>query len=765
MPLLYGILIVLAVLLLLLLIAAWIFWVSPQTLFRIGFWCLTFFFYRIRVFGGQNIPATGGVLLISNHVSWLDGFLLLFASPRPIRPVAWAGNFENGFLRWLALHCGMILLGTRPKELLKSLKEAQQGLKNGDVIAIFPEGGITRTGQVQGFRPGLTRMLEDTGAKVVPVYLDQVWGSIFSYAGGTFFWKWPKRIPYPISIHVGEPLPDTAEVFEIRQAILHLGSEAMQNRPTATTLLPEAFIRQCQRRLFVSKAADTLGGDVTGGELLTRTLILRALLNRGTLGADEKYVGVLLPPSVPAVIVNTAVTLDRRIAVNLNYTVSEEVINDCIRQCGIKHILTSHKFLEKMEFKNLEAELVCLEDFKDSATWMDKAIGAMQAYTLPASLLSWYLGLGSIQPDDTMTIIFTSGSTGSPKGVMLTYANVAHNTEAIDQVIQLTPNDVILGILPFFHSFGYTVTLWTVLGLDVKGGYHINPLQPGQVGRLCEQQKGTILLSTPTFLRGYLRKVTDEFKTLDVVVAGAEKLPKEVADSFEEKFKCRPVEGYGTTELSPLVSVNIPPSRSTGNFQVDRKEGSVGRPVPGVTVKCVDLETGADLGPGESGMILVKGPNVMKGYLNRPEETAKVLKEGWYTTGDVGFVDEDGFIFITGRESRFSKIGGEMVPHIRIEEEIGKILAGGDSDEMKAAVTAVPDAKKGERIVVIHTKVAKTPQEICEGLSATGLPNLYIPGSDSFVEVETLPILGTGKLDLRALKKLATDRFAPSPTT
>jgi acyl-[acyl-carrier-protein]-phospholipid O-acyltransferase/long-chain-fatty-acid--[acyl-carrier-protein] ligase len=417
--------------------------------------------------------------------------------------------------------------------------------------------------------------------------------------------------------------------------------------------------------------------------------------------------------------------------------------------------------MDKMDFK-LEAEIVYLEDLKDKPTVADKALSYFEANLLPAGLLESRLGLTRVRPDDVLTVIFTSGSTGTPKGVMLSYANIASNVSAIDQVVHLRETDVLVGILPFFHSFGYTVTLWGVAALNIQGAYHYSPLDARQIGKLIAKNKATLLLTTPTFLRSYLRRCeAEEFKSLDVVVCGAEKLPKDLADDFEKKFGVRPVEGYGTTELSPLASVNIPPSRSINNFQVDRKEGSVGRPVPGVTAKVTDLDTGEELSAGKPGMLWISGPNVMKGYLHQPEKTAEMIKDGWYQTGDVAFIDEEGFIHITGRESRFSKIGGEMVPHIRIEEELERLLGPSAEGKPQVAVTAVPDAKKGERLIVLHTRLEKTPDELRKGLAEAGLPNLFIPAADGFVEVGEIPILGTGKLDLRGVKAMAMEKAIP----
>jgi 1-acyl-sn-glycerol-3-phosphate acyltransferase len=728
--------------------------VIPQAVIRFVVWLMAHTLYRIKLHNRHYLPDEGGALLVANHVSWLDGILLLLISSRPIRMIVYAGNFKQNWLKWMANLFGAILMGTSPKAIVKSLQEAREALNNGELVCIFPEGGITRSGQVQAFRPGAMKILQDTNVPVIPIYLDELWGSIFSFSKGRFFWKWPRGIPYPISIYFGPPIDNPDNIYKVRQAVQKLGASAVQQRTQRRTQLVRTLIRQCKRRKFKSKIADSTGNDLTGGSMLMRALILRRLLRRHVLAPDEKYVGILLPPSVGGAVVNASLAFDRRVSVNLNYTVSNDVMNVCIKQAGIKHVLTSRKFMEKFDFQ-LDAEVVYLEDFKEKPTLADKVVSATHAYATPTGMLYRMLGLHKVEADDPLTVIFTSGSTGEPKGVVLTHGNVASNVEAIDICVRLTPQDVLIGILPFFHSFGYTVTFWT-LCLDVKAAYHFNPLDARQIGKLTKQHKGTVLLSTPTFLRGLIRRCEkDELQTLDVVVTGAEKLPKDIADAFEQKFGHRPVEGYGCTELSPLASVNIPPSRSVDNFQPDRKEGTVGRPVPGVCAMINDIDTGVELGVNEPGMLMIKGPNVMQGYLNRPDLTEKVIKDGWYNTGDIAFIDDEGFIHITGRLSRFSKIGGEMVPHIKIEEKLNELAGTVDAEHVSIGVSAVPDEKKGERLIVLHTKLNKTPQELCAGLSQAGFPNLFIPGADDFFEVEHLPVLGTGKLDLRALKEMA----------
>lgn len=532
--------------------------------------------------------------------------------------------------------------------------------------------------------------------------------------------------------------------------------------PAEPLVLPREFVRMCRRNRKRLKVADSTGAKLTGGELLVRALILRRILLREVLANDEKHIGLMLPPSAGAVVANAAMPLAGRIAVNLNYTLSPALINNCIRQCGIKHVLTSRKFIERLKIE-VEAEMVFLEDFAGKVTLGDKLAAFVQARLLPTGRLERKLGLTAIKPDDMLTIIFTSGSTGDPKGVMLSYENVGSNLRAIAQTIKLSPDDVALGVLPFFHSYGYTTALWTVLTLDPTGTYHFNPLDAHQVGKLCRDYHATVFMATPTFLRTYLKRCEpQDFATLDVVFGAAERVPPELFDSFEAKFGVRPLEAYGCTELSPLVAVNVPPSRSPHGDQSGVREGTVGRPIPGVKVKVVHPETWQEMPRGEPGMLLVSGPSVMRGYLNQPEATARVIRDGWYITGDLATIDADGFITITGRESRFSKLGGEMVPHVTIEDALQKLL-GGDEDHLMAVVTAVADPRKGERLVVLYLPTDKKPDQIRQALAAAGLPNLWIPSPDSFVQIEHIPILGTGKLDLKAMRELAKEKFAATP--
>jgi acyl-[acyl-carrier-protein]-phospholipid O-acyltransferase/long-chain-fatty-acid--[acyl-carrier-protein] ligase len=731
----------------------------PQATIRFLAWLLTHTIYSIRVHHKRNLPDEGPALLAPNHVSWLDGLLLVAVSVRPVRIIVASNLLTSWWREGLARIMGAIPLRSGPKAVRSAIDAARDALNNGDIVCIFAEGGITRSGQLQAFKPGMLEILKGADAPVIPVYLDELWGSIFSFRGGKFFWKWPQFGGRCLSIWFGQAIERPKNIYEVRNAVQVLGAEAVTLRKQRAMVLPRLFIRKCRKALFRWKIADSNDQTLTGGQLLMRSLILRRLLLRDLLAPDEKYVGVLLPPSNPAVVVNAALALAGRVVSNLNYTVSADTMNKCIAKAGIRHVLTSKRVMDKLGVK-LNAEVVLLEDFRERVTKADKMVGATLAYGTPAFVVDRLLGLHRMSGDDELTVIFTSGSTGEPKGVVLTHHNVGSNVEAIDQVIHLRRDDTILGVVPFFHSLGYTVTLWTVLGLDLRAAYHFSPLEAQHVGKLAKKWDATVLLATPTFLRNYLRRCDPEdFTRLEIAVAGAEKLPISVCDAFEEKFGVRPVEGYGTTELSPLVSVNVPPSRSQSG-EIDVKEGTVGRPVPGVAAKIVDPESYVDLPIESPGMLLVKGPNVMKGYLHEPQKTAEVLRDGWYITGDIAKIDKHGFIEITGRLSRFSKIGGEMVPHLNVEEAIQRFIQDGSQDDMLAVVTSVPDEKKGERLVVVHKPMAKTPQEVCEHLKKSGLPNLWIPGADSFIQVDEIPMLGSGKLDLKGLGDVAKNRYS-----
>jgi len=739
-------------------------WILPQATIRFFVWLLSRFVYRVRTYGIENIPERGSALLVANHVSWIDGVMILLASSRPIRMLAYADYVQGPVMKRLSKLFGIIPIrsGDGPRALIQSLNTASEALRKGELVCIFAEGRITRSGQLLKFERGMLKILKDTDAPVVPVCLDELWGSIFSYEGGRFIWKKPKYWPYPISISFGLPIPHVDDVTVVRSAVLELSSQSVLLRKERSMIPARRFIRQCRLAWNRRKVADSGGTELSGGRLLIGSLAFQKLLVSRHLKPDAKFVGLLVPPSVGGVLANTALSLACKVTVNLNYTLTEDVVNFCIREAGIRQVITSRAFMEKRPMK-LDAELIYLEDLKKQITGADRAIAFAMARLMPAGLLSKYLGLDRIKADDPMTVIFTSGSTGEPKGVVLSQHNIASNLDAVNELMRLTTHDVLLGVLPFFHSFGFTITMWLPLCADPGAVYHFNPLDARTVGSLTEKYKCTILTATPTFLRSYLKRCTvEEMKSLNLVIVGAEKMPDELRLAFKEKFGFEPTEGYGTTEMSPVASFNIPDSRlgEDAKQESGTRHGSVGRVIPGCAAAVFNADTGEKLGVNQEGLLKIKGPNIMLGYLNQPQKTVELITDGWYNSGDMATIDADGFIRITGRMSRFSKIGGEMVPHILVEQEIAKILEEDmtDEPEIACAVTAVPDEKKGERLIVLHKPMKKTVREITDRLQAAGLPNLFIPSTDSFIQVDQIPLLGTGKLDLRGIKQVAADR-------
>jgi acyl-[acyl-carrier-protein]-phospholipid O-acyltransferase/long-chain-fatty-acid--[acyl-carrier-protein] ligase len=496
--------------------------------------------------------------------------------------------------------------------------------------------------------------------------------------------------------------------------------------------------------------------NLTYGQTLIRALACARLLKR-TLG-PEPYVGLLIPPMVPAAVANIALTFLGKIPVNLNYTANQDLINSAIDQCGIKHVLTSPKVLDKFHLRP-QGTLLFLEDLRARANLADKLWAAAVGHLAPESALGAVLpGLRDEDLDATATVIFTSGSTGDPKGVVLSHRNILSNIHQINRHIELLPAEVVLGILPFFHAFGFTIGIWTILCLGKKIVYHYNPLEARAIGNLCAEHQVTMLVGTPTYMRSYLQRCDPaQFSSLVHLLLGAEQLKPELARDVRERLGIEAMEGYGCTELSPVVAANVPHDRilRDGRRIHGHRPGTVGLPVPGTIVKTVDPETGADLPRGVEGMIVVKGPQVMAGYLNRADVTEQVVKDGWYSTGDLGYVDADGFIKITDRLSRFSKVAGEMVPHGAVEAAIRDVTG---ANEQCVAVTALPDPKRGERLFVLHTDLGAPAEEVHRRLTGSTLPRLWLPSAEDFVPVDEIPVLGTGKVDLRRLRELAAER-------
>ena len=743
----------------------------PEWFGRLVLFFVTHTVYRVKVVGRDNFPDKTGALLVCNHMSFVDVLLLIASTDRPIRFLMYKGIYDHKIVKPFAKMMKAIPISSeqRPREMIRSLQTASEALRHDEVVCIFAEGQITRTGQLLPFRRGLERIMKGVDVPIIPVNLDGVWGSIFSFERGRFLWKMPRHIPYPVTVSFGKPMPPASTAIQVRAAVQELHAEAFARRKQGMTTLDRAFVRTARRHPLRFMMADGKTPKVSFGAALTRTMFIAGRLRRQI--GEQHMVGLLLPPSVGGALTNYALMLLGRIPINLNYTSSSESIASCAKQCGVGVVITSKAFVERFPNLAIPGRALFLEDAVAAPRIGEKLAALALAWLAPVALLKRALGVDRTEAassrvpgtddrnlpavDRLATVIFSSGSTGDPKGVMLTHFNIMSNIQQVSQVFMLGGRDKIMGILPFFHSFGFMAALWMPAASGVGVVYHPNPLDAQAIGALVERYSVTLLIATPTFLQAYMRRCSPEsFGCLQYVLVGAEKLPERIALAFEDAFGIRPLEGYGCTECSPVVTVNGRDFRAPGFRQVGARRGRIGHPLPGVTVKVVDLDTGEPVAPGTAGMLLVKGPNVMKGYLGKPEKTAEVLHDGWYTTGDVAMMEEDGFLTITDRLSRFSKIGGEMVPHIKIEDKLHD-LAG--VTEQVFAVSALPDEKKGERIVVITTLPAEKLAPVLEKLPQCDLPALWKPRANQFFHVDALPMLGTGKIDLRGVKALAAE--------
>ena len=527
---------------------------------------------------------------------------------------------------------------------------------------------------------------------------------------------------------------------------MELSCDYFNGRKYARSSLGREFVHAARANWDRVIVSDSSGVQLTYGALLIGALELAGVIKAKTQSYGEN-VGLLLPPSAACALANLAVTLAGKIPVNLNYALSRETLRAALAPCGIKTIITSRFFQEKAGAA-AEGALVYLEDLIPAP---EKGPGCFSGVKARMSPVSAILEEKNFNPDDTAAVMFSSGSTGTPKGVMLSHHNILSNIESLRIVFPPGKKERLCSALPFFHSFGYAASFWYPLLSGVPVIYHNNPLDSGIVARLVRERGATMLFATPALLRLYLRKAQKaDFATLKYVIVGAEKLKAALAEEFTEKFGIRPLEGYGSAELSPVAALSVPHADKDKTFQTGWKEGSAGLPLPGVAMKVVDLKTDGPLPPGTEGHLLVKGPNVMKGYLNRPGLASEVLRDGWYRTGDMARVDEEGFVTITDRLSRFTEIGGALVPHLAVEEALQAGLG------LSKRVVFVCSPAGSGRLVVLYTGGAGEADKLRSIISESSLPDFWKPRPDSYYKIDSIPLTG-GRLDLQALQRKALE--------
>ena len=706
-------------------------------------------FYRVTALGLENLPS-GGFLLLPNHISWVDAIVLQLACPRPIRYVIDEEYYHKPILHSLLRVPGCIPINTHHSH--PAVRLATEKIADGEIVCVFPEGRLERTGVLLRLQRGYELIARHANAEVVPVWLDQLWGSIFSFQGGKFFRKLPKRVRYPVTIAFGKPLKaDDANVATVREELLKLGEFCFSRRPSLHRHLAEECVRGLKRRPFATAVIDGLDhSTLSRSKLLGAAAALSRFLRRQF--ADER-IAIVLPANKGSMMANLAVTLAGKVPVDLNFTIGRAANESCCGRANLRVAISATQFMERIKDFPWPERVLKLDELmprmkRQIIFWW------LISILLPARLLLQLLQIPKEGGHTEAVLLFTSGTTGEPKGVVVSHRNVVGNVSQFRQLLDAKKNDAILASLPFFHTFGSTVTLWYPLIEGVRIVTYPNPLEAARCAALIERYKLTFLLATPTFLRVYLRKAQPhQLRSLRLTIAGAEKLPLDLARHFEERFGKRVFEGYGLTETAPVVSVNLPePLR---NVEPTSRLYSVGRMAPGIAAEIREAETDRKLSLHETGMLWLRGVNIFKGYLHDPKQTAEVLRDGWLKTGDIGRFDEDGFLYIEGRLSRFSKIGGEMVPHEAVENKIVDLLGLSGRDERPLAVVGVQDEAKGEALVLLSA-VDVDLGELRKELHEAGIPNLWIP--KHVQRVESIPVLASGKLDLKKCKELVPER-------
>jgi acyl-[acyl-carrier-protein]-phospholipid O-acyltransferase/long-chain-fatty-acid--[acyl-carrier-protein] ligase len=709
--------------------------------------------YRVTAIGLEGLPS-GGFLLLPNHITWVDAIVLLLASPRPIRFIIDAGVYRNRLLHPVLRAVGCIPITSRKAK--DAMREAAAKIRAGEIVCLFPEGELSRIGSLLRLRRGYEIIARQAEAPVVPVWLDRLWGSILSFKGGRFFSKWPSAVPYRVMVAFGESLPtESADIATVRERLLKLGEFCYNERPVLRDHLARACLRGLKRNRFRSAMTDGLDHtSLSRGKLLGVAIALSRHLKRT---CPERRVGIVLPPSKGAVIANLAVALAGKVPVNLNFTSARDSIESAREQAGLSTIISARLLAKRLDDFPWTPQVIHLDE---TLPKMKRTIVGwwLLGLVLPSALLARLLHLPRTGGHSEAILLFTSGSSGKPKGVVLSHRNIVANVSQFAVMLDAKKDDLILASLPFFHSFGCTVTLWYPLIEGVRSVSYPNPLEAGKIANIVERYAVTVMLATPTFLRAYLRKAeAHQLRSLRLLITGAEKLPDELAQSFEARFGVRVLQGYGLTETSPVASVNLPEPKAAAAgapVQPSNRLGSVGKLLPGMAAEIRDPETDRKGSLHDTGMLWLRGPNIFEGYLDAPELTAEVLRDGWFKTGDIGRFDEDGFLYIEGRLSRFSKIGGEMVPHETVEQKILSVLQTADHSDRVIAIVGVADEAKGEALVLLSSIDIDLPQ-VRTALSEIGVPNLWIP--KIVRRVDAIPVLASGKLDLAGCKRMAME--------
>ncbi len=721
--------------------------------------------YQVSVSGFDHLPRRGGVLLLGNHISWIDWALVQVACPRAVRFVMIRDIYQVWYLKPILKFFGAIPIS--PGNSAESLAQVEALLKQGEVVCIFPEGTISRNGQLAQFKRGFERAcanLTEQDAVIVPFYLRGLWGSKLSRSRSAKLREnTTTEAKRNIIVAFGQPLPIHTNAEQLKQKVSEISIDAWADYTAELDPVPLAWLKQAKARPWEKSVFESNGSHYSNLKMMAATTLLSSRIKSIT---QQDNLGVLLPTSAPGIIANLATMLSGKCAVNLNYTLGIKAIESALESAQIDCVLTSKLFLKKLKAKGLDIEgafgsqqLVYLEDVLTTPSKLRWAWQFACTLVLPARSLQRIFG-GPVSIEQPAQILFSSGSEGTPKGVVLSHRNLMGNIKQISDVLNTLGRDRMAACLPLFHSFGLTVNSLLPMVEGIAAVCHPDPTDVFGTAKAIGRYRATILCGTASFLRLYTRNKKVEPLMLDslrVVVAGAEKLSPEVREGFELKFKKVIYEGYGATETTPVASVNIPDGIDPRSWRLQEgnKIGSVGLPLPGTSFRIVDPNSLQTLPAGVAGMILIAGGQVMTGYLNNPDKTNQVITElegrRWYITGDKGKLDGDGFLTIVDRYSRFAKIGGEMISLTQVESSMASLMT---PSEAECAAVSLADAKKGERIVLLVAGASNT-DTLKQAAIDAGINSLTIPAE--IHSVAAIPKLGSGKLDFSGAKQLALD--------
>lgn len=615
-------------------------------------------------------------------------------------------------------------------------------------VHIFPISSLAQLPSNQAY----AFLLSETSAPLIqalsqPIYLVSLCGEVQK---SSHCMRWTTQ-DLQVWIHRYDAKKDAT----LSIAFQYLSAHAWQNYVDQLPSIVESWLEQAKSRKNRLAITDASGLQMSHHRVIAAVLCLRTHL-LPKLSSDD-CLGILLPASIGCVVSLLTLWGLGKVVVPLNYTASTDFLKHCIQEAGLKKIISSRRFIEHLTKRGLlfedclkegDIEVIYLEDIQSHVNLKEGAKNLLIAKIFPPALLKTLLSspVGAQHP---AAILFSSGSEAQPKGIVLTYRNIMANARQAGEALAAQSQDVMLSVLPPFHAFGLTLTTVLPLLEGLSLVCHPDPTDAAAIGHLAHRFKATLLFSTSTFLRLYALSPplnATFFNSLRLVVAGGERLSPEVRVLFEEKFKKVIYEGYGTTELSPVCSVNRPDTPTT----IRQKMGTVGRAIPGCIIRIIDPETGLDLPCGEAGLVMVGGVNVMKGYLHQADQTQAVVhyEQGlpWYKTGDQGRLDESGFLSIVDRYARFAKIGAEMISLSTLEAQIKLIL---QEEDLEILALSLPDSKKGEKIVLLYTG-NQSPNDIQKRVSQGGLPPLMRPSV--YLNIESIPKLATGKIDFLKAK-------------